>query len=105
MGKEPLFFIIYARPRITRGKDKGMSSENKKDPEWIRVSAPGDSPETERQIEETKVLLRDTRALLDQIADGEHQTRLHIEELKESLEEDLRRLKAEDREGTEEKDL
>ena len=87
------------------GKDKGMSSENKKDPVRIRVSAPGDSPETERQIEETKVLLRDTRALLDQIADGEHQTRLHIEELKESLEEDLRRLKAEDREGTEEKDL
>ena len=48
----------------------------------------------ERQIEETKVLLRDTRALLEQIADGEDQTRRHIEELKISLEADLRRLPA-----------
>ena len=82
-----------------------MLSENKKDQEEMGVSIQSGNPETERQIEETKVLLRDTRALLDQIADGEDKTRRHIEELKDSLEEDLRRLKADDREGTEEKDL
>ena len=60
---------------------------------------PDGSPETERQIEETKVLVRDTRALLDHIADGEDKTRHHIEELKRSLDEDLRRLKGERRDS------
>ena len=82
-----------------------MFSENKKDHEQMGVFIPNGSPETERQIEETKVLLRDTRALLDQIANGKDKTRRHIEELKESLEEDLRRLRAEDREAIEEKNL
>ena len=78
-----------------------MSSENKKDPERIGVTAPGDGTETERRAAETEELLRNTRSLLDLIPDGDKNTRRHIEELKESLEADLRRIEGEghEREG------
>jgi len=72
-----------------------MSSQNKKDQQRMGVLVPDGSPDTERQIEETQALLRDTRALLDKITHGNDKTRRHIEELKESLEDDLRRLESE----------
>ena len=75
-----------------------MPIENKKDKERMGVVSTEGSPEVERQIAETEELLRNTRALLDHLADGEGETRRHINELKESLEKDLRRLETERRE-------
>ena len=94
-GKRAAFFYNLRPTTDSADKDKAMSSENKEDPERIEVSAPGDSPETERRAAETAELLRNTRALLDLIPDGDKNTRRHIEELKESLEAELRRMEGE----------
>ena len=75
-----------------------MTSSNEKDRGRSRRFGPGGGPESDQLVEETERLLANTRAFLDSLEQGEEATRKYVEEVKESLENDLRRLKRDRRE-------
>lgn len=65
------------------------------------VFTPERSPQIEQLIEETELAITNTRSFLDKLYDGEEKTRHYIENLKSSLENDLRRLERDRREREE----
>jgi hypothetical protein len=75
-----------------------MTSNNEKDRGSSQRFAPGGGPEGDQLVEETERLLANTRAFLDSLEQGEEATRKYVEEVKESFENDLRRLKRDRRE-------
>ena len=78
-----------------------MSAENKTDRDHMGVFTPERSPQIEHLIEETELAITNTRSFLDKLYDGEEKTRHYIENLKSSLENDLRRLERDRREREE----
>ena len=78
-----------------------MSAENKTVGDRMGVFTPERSPQIEQLIEETELAITNTRSFLDKLYDGEEKTRHYIENLKSSLENDLRRLERDRREREE----
>jgi hypothetical protein len=78
-----------------------MSEGNQNHRDKMGLFAPGRSPDLDERIQQTKELIRNTRAFLDGLQESEQQTRAYLKELSESLERDLERLckKASDRRG------
>ena len=62
------------------------------------VFTPDGSPKFERLIEETERAIANTRSFLDKLHESEEKTRLYVETLTSSLENDLRRLERDRRE-------
>lgn len=79
-----------------------MTARNEKDRDRSKVFAPGGSPKADRLIEETEQLLTNTRRFLEHLQAGEDATRKYVEGLKETLENDLRRLERDKREAKKE---
>ncbi len=76
-----------------------MTTSNKNDPDRSGLFAPEGSPKKDRLIEETEQLLVNTRKFLEHLQAGEEDTRRYVEGLKETLENDLRRLERDKREA------
>jgi hypothetical protein len=69
-----------------------MSRENKKDKNRMGQFVPGRSSEIDQCIDETTLLLRNTRAFLDGLRDSDEKTREYVKDISESLERDVQRL-------------
>ena len=72
-----------------------MSEENEKDRDQMRRFTPGRGRELENHLESTEAMLAHTRAFLNHLAESEEESRRYVEQLKESLENDHRRLEKE----------
>ena len=70
-----------------------MTSRNEKDRGRSKLFVPDGSAETDRLIEETQQLLVNTKIFLERLQESEDATRKYVENLRETLENDLRRLK------------
>jgi hypothetical protein len=69
-----------------------MSHENEKDKNRMGQFVPGRRSDIDSCIDETVLLLRNTRAFLDGLRDSDEKTREYVKEISESLERDVQRL-------------
>ena len=73
-----------------------MSHENEKDKSRRGQFAPGPSSDIDscidETIDETIVLLRNTRGFLEGLRDSDEKTRKYVKDISESLERDVQRL-------------
>ena len=73
---------------------RGMPQENEKDKNKMGVFAPRRSSDVDRRIEEAEAMLRNTEAFLSGLRESDEKTRKYIEEISESLERDVQRLRS-----------
>ena len=76
-----------------------MSTQSRKHRELQGRFAPDGSPQNDRLIKETEELLINTSKFLEHLQASEEDTRKYVEELKENLENDLRRLRRDRRDA------
>ena len=69
-----------------------MSEENNKDRDLMDRFVQGPDSMLEHHIQSTEAMLANTRAFFDRILEAEEDTRRYVLELKQSLENDVRRL-------------
>ena len=69
-----------------------MLPENQQNKDRMRQFAPRRSGSIDNLIDETEQQIANTKLFLERLQQGEEETRRYIEELKSSLENDLRRL-------------